>query len=58
MALHSQCKTFLDQVAASGARPLHEMAPADFPKLARAAAIQTRDTTRVYCFDRVLARAT
>ncbi|HZI78216.1 MAG TPA: alpha/beta hydrolase [Vicinamibacterales bacterium] len=29
MALHSQCKTFLDQVAASGARPLHEMAPAE-----------------------------
>jgi acetyl esterase len=29
MALHPQCKAFLDQIAASGGRPLHEMAPAE-----------------------------
>ena len=29
MALHSQCKAFLDQIAASGGRPLHELAPAE-----------------------------
>ena len=27
MALHPQCKTFLDQLAAMGGRPLHEMTP-------------------------------
>jgi acetyl esterase len=29
MALHPQCKAFLDMIAASGGRPLHEMAPAE-----------------------------
>ena len=29
MALHPQCKAFLDQMAASGGRPLHELSPAE-----------------------------
>jgi len=29
MALHPQCKTFLDQIAAGGGRPLHELSPAE-----------------------------
>ena len=29
MALHSQCKAFLDQIAADGGRPLHEMSPVE-----------------------------
>jgi len=29
MAIHAQCKAFLDQIAASGGRPLHELAPAE-----------------------------
>ena len=29
MALHPQCKAFLDQIAASGGRPLHESSPAE-----------------------------
>jgi acetyl esterase len=29
MALHPQCKTFLDQLAAAGGRPLHEMSAVD-----------------------------
>lgn len=29
MALHSQCKAFLDQIAAGGGRPLHEMSAAE-----------------------------
>src|SRR5688572_29759036 len=29
MAVHSQCKAFLDQIAASGGRPLHELSPAE-----------------------------
>ncbi len=29
MALHPQCKAFLDQIAAGGGRPLHEMTPVD-----------------------------
>jgi len=29
MALHPQCKAFLDQIAASGGRPLNELSPAE-----------------------------
>ena len=29
MALHPQCKAFLDQLAAGGGRPLHELSPAE-----------------------------
>jgi acetyl esterase len=29
MALHPQCKTFLDQIAAAGGRPLHELSAAE-----------------------------
>jgi len=29
MALHPQCKAFLDQIAAGGGRPLHELSPAE-----------------------------
>jgi len=29
MALHPQCQVFLDQIAAGGGRPLHEMTPVD-----------------------------
>ena len=29
MALHPQCKAFLDQLAAMGGRPMHEMTPAE-----------------------------
>ena len=29
MALHPQCKAFLDQLAAMGGRPLHELSPAE-----------------------------
>ena len=29
MTVHSQCKAFLDQIAASGGRPLHELSPAE-----------------------------
>jgi acetyl esterase len=29
MALHPQCKAFLDQIAAAGGRPLHELSPVE-----------------------------
>ena len=29
MSLHPQCKAFLDQIAAAGGRPLHELSPAE-----------------------------
>lgn len=34
MALHPQCKAFLDQLAAMGGRPMHEMTPAEARGLA------------------------
>jgi len=34
VALHPQCKTFLDQLAAMGGRPMHEMTPAEARGLA------------------------
>ena len=35
MALHPQCKAFLDQIAAGGGRPLHEMTPVEARARAR-----------------------
>ena len=34
MALHPQCKAFLDQLASMGGRPMHEMTPAEARGLA------------------------
>jgi len=34
MALHPQCKAFLDQLAAMGGRPLHELTPAEARSMA------------------------